>query len=55
MYPTIADVFIDMLNSVEHIQGTPSFDKTFGYPISYETDISNLECDGYSVTITSFI
>ncbi|MBB1386525.1 hypothetical protein H5119_13415 [Pseudoalteromonas sp. SG45-5] len=55
VYPTIADVFENMLKSVEHIKGTPLFDKTFGYPISYETDISDLECDGYSITITSFM
>ncbi|MCJ8296459.1 MAG: DUF6174 domain-containing protein [Colwellia sp.] len=54
-FPTIDDVFENMINSVNDIEGTPSFDDTFGYPVNYETDISDLECDGYSVTISSFI
>ena len=54
-YPTIDDVFEGMNNKSEYLKGTPSFDETFGYPINYETDISELECDGYSVTISSFI
>jgi hypothetical protein len=54
-FPTINDVFENMSNSVNDIKGTPSFDDTFGYPINYETDISDLECDGYSISISSLI
>lgn len=54
-YPTINDVFQNMINAVEHIEGIPLFDATFGYPTSYKTDRSKLACDGYSITISSFI
>jgi hypothetical protein len=54
-YPTINDVFENMINSIEDIEGTPSFDENFGYPLNYETDISDAECDGYSIAISSFI
>ena len=54
-FPTIDNVFHKMINSVEHIKGTPLFDDTFGFPIEYETDVSSQECDGYSVYISSFI
>jgi len=54
-YPTIDDVFENMLNSVEYIQGTPLFDETFGFPLSYMTDMSDSDCDGYSITISSFM
>ena len=54
-FPTIDNLFEKMINSVKHIKGTPTFDNTFGYPVNYETDISNSECDGYSINIMSFI
>lgn len=54
-YPTIDEIFDDINNESEYLKGLPSFDKVFGYPINYETDISDLECDGFSVTISSFI
>ena len=54
-FPTIDKLFEKMINSVEHIKGMPTFDNTFGYPVNYETDINNVECNGYSINILSFI
>jgi len=54
-YPTINDIFENMLNSIEDIKGDQSFDENFGYPLNYQTDISDAECDGYSIAISSFI
>jgi len=54
-YPTINDIFENMLSSIEDIKGTQSFDENFDYPLNYETDKSDEECDGYSITISFFI
>lgn len=54
-YPTIDDVFENMISSIDYIGDAPLFDEHFGYPIHYETDVSVAECDGYSIAISSFI
>ena len=54
-YPTMDDIFNNMIDSVEDIQSTPFFNVILGYPTNYETDMSSSECDGYSIQISSFI
>jgi hypothetical protein len=54
-YPTINEIYEVIIDSIDVIEGKPSFDEYFGYPINYETDASDAECDGFSVTLSSFI
>ncbi len=54
-YPTIDQIFENMLESTSTIKGVPIFDENFGYPVSYTTDSSSAECDGNSVVVSSFI
>ncbi len=54
-YSTIRQMFENMLENVGDIKGTPSFYGSFGYPKSYNTDLSDAECDGNSVVVSSFI
>lgn len=54
-YPTINEIFEVMIDSKDVIEGLPSFDEYFGYPINYKTNISGAQCDGFSVTLSSFI
>lgn len=52
---TISQMFENMLENAGDIKGVPSFDDNFGYPKSYNTDLSDAECDGNSVVVSSFI
>jgi|TARA_R110002111_G_scaffold110319_3_gene169721 hypothetical protein len=54
-YPTINGIFIKMDEKSFNIKGVPTFDTTFGYPVKYGVDLSDAECDGYSVNVSSFI
>ncbi len=54
-YLTMDQIFENMLENGNSIQGVPSFDETLGYPVSYSIDLSSAECDGKSVNISSFI
>jgi hypothetical protein len=54
-YLTINEIYEVMIDSIDVIEGEPSFDEYFGYPINYETDVSGAECDGFSITLSSFI
>ena len=54
-YLTVDQIFESMLENGNSIQGVPSFDETWGYPVSYSIDLSSAECDGISVNISSFI
>ncbi|MCU4675964.1 DUF6174 domain-containing protein [Catenovulum sp. 2E275] len=53
-YPTINMIFENMMNSANDIKGIPTFDDTFGYPTSYEVDLTSSQCDG-QVIMLSFI
>ncbi|WP_440904316.1 DUF6174 domain-containing protein [Catenovulum sp. SX2] len=54
-YPTIDEIFENMLSSIDSIENLPSFDESFGYPISYDVDLSSAECDGFTLSVSSFL
>ncbi|MUH73229.1 DUF6174 domain-containing protein [Psychrosphaera haliotis] len=54
-YPTILALFEQMKSAINSIEGEPSFDSRLGYPTKYSTDKSSADCDGYTISVYSFI